>query len=1451
MGCHHCKAAKVPDHVSNNSENRKNSNSLQNTSNDQHKQKYNFLESTCPALDSLLRRVVESIQKAQSMNISEMVVFLGNTGSGKSTTINFLQGRAFVSSSTGASRTPDVMSSTTVKSSGPEIGHGEESKTLEPCLFEICGLGLVCDLPGFEDTRSPEVSIGNAVCISCLLNGAQRLKFCICVKYASLFDRGTSLKLTIKHLEKLFVSRDALLKFSNSIIVAITSAPDTKEQFIRCRVQEILQSIDSALTVLGQNLVLICPYDGLISPPTKDATSQPYHIKEEFSRERVIRAIKNLQVLQTNNFSFQVSLSSDDLKHFLRLQEDVETYFVALFRQHNYAEAHRFFQELANIDPIILKCNLVQLLLQESLVCHVKNTSSKLRQDFFSFCLPGSHFKEDAAQTVLCQIENLSNVFGSNILEDFTLVSEIEDLRIHLQKSQIANGIYCKTQKNEEHVVKAELELRDFLELKSKTYGFENLNIFQDAFGCLQLKVKEEIEKLDDKSAQDRHNFYLSGCVKCFEQAKLQIESKERSSAKTKQQARQICQLTARVFLPESSSVLCDYDAKIQASLKNTKCLVERLNFINAWIGYGQNLGKQTSGNNMIMFIGNSGVGKSTLINALCGCTMVKKTDGTIHAEPEIASIGHGATSTTNFIKIYQDNTGDHSVYGDCSGFNDSRGLEMRIVNACSLQSAFNSAQQAKVVIVISAHAFSSERGKGVRDLENVCLSLFGGSENLIKHSSSVLIGISHACEVPGLESYKRAFSSSRILSNLRNIVIVDPTKIDFRQRFLQLTEKLTWMQKNDQSIFKIALSPNEMEDILTLLSDVIKEISLCLAKAEIDWNEILSYINPFIYILKAVSDDSLKCIQNLLNTKVTALLVPYMEKINNLFMQSGTTTAEFEAAKKFLEALKIVDTTAHSRYCTLFDQMEQEAKFQKVHAEIQKNWVEQYLAEQGDTVNAQALASFYSATRGYEWKNSTNWLSGHPLSQWHGITVGQNDTIISICLPSNNLRGILLEKVFYDLRNLTELDLTGNTLFGELPISLGSLTNLQVLKLDGNLNLCGPCPALQPNTSISLERTGIGTTGEIVINYSSFPFYTVCVEIFLSLNGFVPHEKAQEIPGLLVHMSIGEIQFESFRCSESNAQVNRDSIMFCSHRWLEASNGHPDDAAGTKFNQLKSLLRKRCFRNIKYFWIDYFCIPQHKSAEGMERQQRAINSIGYYVRCSSKFVTLVGNSGQATIDVYNTRGWCQYERFASVTSPKECASYIHNKDDDTLQENSYFNEELNPYKGNFCDPKDKERLAPSLVAMCVSVVQSRSEHSNGELTSCEMLALNILKTAELSSFLSSEAVALLSSGSWEGWYEQYGEKNAMLFTRFELEYNEDSDCIQVVGSGSDVVGPFTITGQAAKPVGEIQFIKKYPAHSIHYHGTLRSFQLCDGFWGFRADHNGGEFEIRFAGGVQ
>ena len=52
------------------------------------------------------------------------------------------------------------------------------------------------------------------------------------------------------------------------------------------------------------------------------------------------------------------------------------------------------------------------------------------------------------------------------------------------------------------------------------------------------------------------------------------------------------------------------------------------------------------------------------------------------------------------------------------------------------------------------------------------------------------------------------------------------------------------------------------------------------------------------------------------------------------------------------------------------------------------------------------ALLALFRSTHGSGWKNSNNWNTTAPLSEWYGVYVDHEGRVVKLWLPDNNLQG-------------------------------------------------------------------------------------------------------------------------------------------------------------------------------------------------------------------------------------------------------------------------------------------------------------------------------------------------------------------------------------------------------------------------------------------------------------
>lgn len=181
----------------------------------------------------------------------------------------------------------------------------------------------------------------------------------------------------------------------------------------------------------------------------------------------------------------------------------------------------------------------------------------------------------------------------------------------------------------------------------------------------------------------------------------------------------------------------------------------ESIAVLSECIRQGEKETQKAVGKDLIIFIGNTQSGKSTLVNYLYGCEMEGKTPKELGITSlagklivvkstsrlkEIMPIGHSKKSMTFMPNIETDQQG--FTYCDCPGFLDNRGSEINTANAVNIKKAFTKAKSVRVVILINYHSLLTDRARGLSEMFRICADLFGSQENFLRYKDSILLGI-------------------------------------------------------------------------------------------------------------------------------------------------------------------------------------------------------------------------------------------------------------------------------------------------------------------------------------------------------------------------------------------------------------------------------------------------------------------------------------------------------------------------------------------------------------------------------------------------------------------------------------------------------------------------------------------------------------------------------------
>lgn len=159
-------------------------------------------------IQELQRLVLKAREAAKSIEGQDILLLLGRTGAGKSTTIHFLSGskmeKQYIEGLTHIG--PVEIKNEILREVTTSPHAKSETRYIRaiPINFKEAGLDrdggiVICDTPGFEDTNGPEVDVANGLGVVEAVHGAKSVRPVILISNKSVGDRGELIK-ALAHL---------------------------------------------------------------------------------------------------------------------------------------------------------------------------------------------------------------------------------------------------------------------------------------------------------------------------------------------------------------------------------------------------------------------------------------------------------------------------------------------------------------------------------------------------------------------------------------------------------------------------------------------------------------------------------------------------------------------------------------------------------------------------------------------------------------------------------------------------------------------------------------------------------------------------------------------------------------------------------------------------------------------------------------------------------------------------------------------------------------------------------------------------------------------------------------------------------------------------------------------------------------------------------------------------
>ena len=381
------------------------------------------------------RLIGKATEAAELIENKDVVLFIGTTGSGKSTTIQFLAGATmkevrvevrpgkFLEHVTAVGKISNsdlrqVISSPLQKS---------ETRYIAPVSVQLkdilgaheTGVLTLCDAPGFGDTAGPEVDIANSIGVIEALKKAKSVKILALLSLKDLGSRGQGVE-KLAHIlismvhgieEKLDAIVYGFTKFSASTDINALLL-ETK----RSKVDEdpSLQS-DTAFVSVLKDMIEKTEEDAMKIEPTKD------------DPKKLVRKLKNLRGIKNPQEVFRFSMSEETRAAISdHVQRDKFSIICAM--KHKDYELINYYLNDLQILMDLLKESFIRDVYDESVRFvseSISNYSTEIKNKF---------------NRVLASQDGLQN---KDILDYRTAISYLENAQILKAASAINIGCTC------------------------------------------------------------------------------------------------------------------------------------------------------------------------------------------------------------------------------------------------------------------------------------------------------------------------------------------------------------------------------------------------------------------------------------------------------------------------------------------------------------------------------------------------------------------------------------------------------------------------------------------------------------------------------------------------------------------------------------------------------------------------------------------------------------------------------------------------------------------------------------------------------------------------------------------------------------------------------------------------------------------------------------------------
>ena len=440
----------------------------------------------------ILRLVEKSNSAVELVKDQNIILFLGETGSGKSTTIHYLSGSKMIE---------------TVVDGMPHIGYSEvrnsdlnnvktspssrsETRYISSVRVNPEDVGAtfddpvyLCDTPGFGDTAESEVDIANGAGMIMAIRGCKSVKPVVLISYKSVGDQMTGLKKIIHLLAAMIPEMN---EYSKAFSFFFTKYPNRDKDGINATLRNIKKNLNEEEEVDEGFKILI-------NRMIQKTANRPATTIDPLGGNpiAILNDLMDSEAIKRPDEVFRFSLtekSKAEIQLYLQIQQssilkaaDRSDYTLAIYKMNELRQLYQILQQ-NTIDQVYGECVSV---LSKRLDAEYNSSISAISR---GLALQSELTHED----VRCFSESIK------------AAEHAEHLRkMHLNTEVVSSDAYMKFLRKQVHDVVSAIEQKEVDDLLVKT-NLDKIVLIANIFAEFELKYEHArqtvLQKLGDSA---------------------------------------------------------------------------------------------------------------------------------------------------------------------------------------------------------------------------------------------------------------------------------------------------------------------------------------------------------------------------------------------------------------------------------------------------------------------------------------------------------------------------------------------------------------------------------------------------------------------------------------------------------------------------------------------------------------------------------------------------------------------------------------------------------------------------------------------------------------------------------------------------------------------------------------------------------------------------------------